>query len=73
MDPQQVEMLHLTASEAAQVPAHLWPSGVARITSAGARVPLDSGLYHWTLQWQRDEALRAKVSHGLTIIACQPT
>ena len=62
MDPSQAELLELTSTEASRIPSHLWPlSSVASSATAAPQLPLSSNLYHWTLQWQQDPALRAKV------------
>ena len=64
VDPAQAGSLELSYSEAAHVPPHLWTPSSIRAAGSGetAKLPLDGNAYHWSLQWQRNEALRAKVS-----------
>ena len=61
VDPSQLQVLRLSAQEATRIPPHFRPSGLTNSSGAFLDLPLDQGLYHWTLQWQRDEALREKV------------
>ena len=61
MDPSQLEVLRLSPQEASRIPPRLRPGGLSSSSGAVLDLPLDQGLYHWTLQWQRDEALREKV------------
>ena len=61
MDATQEEVLRLSAQEASRIPPKLRPSGLSKSSGGRHDLPLHQGLYHWTLQWQKDAGLREKV------------
>ena len=65
-------MLYVSRSTLQHVCEQMQLASSIRAAGSGetAKLPLDGNAYHWSLQWQRNEALRAEVSLCLVCEQC---